>query len=205
MDIAVLGGTFNPPHKGHVAVVRLLLRHADEVWIMVANRPNKTAPDLCPAKDRLSMARKAFRMERVRVRDDEIRKKGISYTADTWVALEKKYPQHRFVWVIGSDLVPQVSAWKNSATLLKKPFWIVFRPYIPIDEKSLAPFSKTRILRGKGFEISSTTLREDFKKESASKAIRFLPRGVWRFIRQKRLYGIAIRSMKGTKEKKDPV
>lgn len=188
MRIALFGGTFNPPHKGHVAVVRMLLRHADEVWIMVANRPNKPVSNLCPAKYRFAMAQKAFRSPRVKVRDDEIRRKGASYTSGTLRHLEREYPEHRFVCVIGSDLVPQVKTWNDAANLKKREFWIVFRPYVPIDKNALAFFANARILRGTGVEISSTTLRDGLKRRNRKCATHLLPKAVWLYIKKNRLY-----------------
>ena len=99
MRIAVFGGTFNPPHKGHVAVVKMLLKKADEVFVMVANHPNKPFPNLAPANDRLRMAHLAFDLPGVRIRSDEIRRGGTSFTQVSLSRLERAYPGHKFHFV----------------------------------------------------------------------------------------------------------
>ena len=113
MDIAILGGSFDPPHKGHTAIANRLLKiyHFDEIWLMPCYQH--------PFNKNLSAPEKRFEMTkylengRVKVSDYEIRKKTISYTINTLRSLTKKYPQDRFYWIIGTDQADSFTKWKD--------------------------------------------------------------------------------------------
>lgn len=113
MNIAILGGSFDPPHKGHQATAKRLLKlfNFDEVWLMpLFQHPfskNLSAPD-----KRLAMT-KYLESAKVKVSDLEIRKKTISYTIDTLNNLTTQYPNDRFCWVIGTDQVNNFTKWKK--------------------------------------------------------------------------------------------
>lgn len=188
MKIAVFGGTFNPPHNGHVFAVKELLKEFDSVWVMVANTPNKSVSELAPASDRLKMAKRAFGFSRAEVCDDEIRRGGVSYTCDTLAELEEKYPEHEFYWAIGSDLLEELSQWKNCQELYLKNFVVIFRPYVAIERALLAPFKNPKVIRAEGIEMSSTKLREWIKSGNLAEAEKFLPASVLEYVKEKKRY-----------------
>lgn len=113
MDIAILGGSFDPPHRGHTAVTNRLLKiyHFDEVWLMPCYQhpfnKNLSSPDT-----RYEMT-KYLERGRVKVSACEIKKKIISYTIDTLRFLTKKYPQDKLCWIIGTDQVDDFTKWKE--------------------------------------------------------------------------------------------
>ena len=113
MNIAILGGSFDPPHKGHVAIANKLIRlfHFNSVWLMPCYQHpfNKNLSD--PNK-RLEMT-KYLEKGPTKVSDLEIRKKTISYTIDTLRELAKKHPQDKFSWIIGTDQVDSFTKWKE--------------------------------------------------------------------------------------------
>ena len=106
MKIAVLGGTFDPPHYGHLLVARQILEekeNIDEVWLLPANtNPDKKIYAL--VEDRLAMV-KLLQEDHIKVSDIDISRGGETYTIDTIrkLILDKK---NQYIWVMGSDLLP---------------------------------------------------------------------------------------------------
>lgn len=126
MKIAILGGSFDPPHVGHLLVAQQVkkLLNINQVWLM----PTFTHPfqkTLTPAKHRLAMTR-LLEDDMIKVSDFEIQKKGISYTIDTLRTLSKLYEQHMFFWIIGSDQIADFPKWKDWETILAKYHLIIY-------------------------------------------------------------------------------
>lgn len=115
--VGIFGGTFDPPHNGHVAAV-VQVRHAlelDRVLVVVANDPWQKS-STSPAAARLRLAHAAFaQLDRVEVSDIEIRRGGASYTIDTVDAL-RDAGEHLVV-VIGSDAAAGLATWHRAAAL----------------------------------------------------------------------------------------
>ncbi|MDA2936307.1 nicotinate-nicotinamide nucleotide adenylyltransferase [Patescibacteria group bacterium AH-259-L05] len=164
MRIAALGTSANPPHNDHVFIAREILKRnfADEVWLVpcrshVFNKP------LWPRQYRWKMT-KLLEERGVRACDIEINKPGKSYTLDSVLALKKKYPQHTFYWIVGSDLIVsgEYKKWKSWPRLKKEiQFLLIKRPgyaMMPATEKC---FIKTGIC---GSNLSSTLVRKHLKK-----------------------------------------
>jgi len=113
MKIGVLGGSFDPPHKGHIIIANRLLklRQFDQIWLMPCyHHPfNKK---LSPSQTRLEMI-KFLENDKVKVSDLEINQKTISYTVDTLKLLSKNNSKDKFSWIIGTDQVEDFTGWKN--------------------------------------------------------------------------------------------
>ena len=114
--IGLLGGSFNPAHRGHrhisLAVIDAL--GLDEVWWLVSpgNPLKEGAKDMAPFETRLASARQAARRSSICVSDFEQRQ-GTRYTLDTIRKLKLMYPQHRFIWLLGSDTLPNFHKWRD--------------------------------------------------------------------------------------------
>ncbi|GIT00341.1 MAG: putative nicotinate-nucleotide adenylyltransferase [Acidimicrobiales bacterium] len=115
--IGLLGGTFDPPHHGHLEAARTALGalELDAVVLVVANDPwQKTAGGqvVTPAEVRLTMVRAAADgMDRIEVDDLEIRRGGPSYTADTVAKYAQQGPDDQLFVLVGSDIAPGLDAW----------------------------------------------------------------------------------------------
>ena len=111
--IGLLGGSFNPAHRGHrrmslAAMERLGL---DEIWWLVSpGNPLKPKKGMAPYTARLASARAMARRSRIKVSDFEAQA-GTRYTVDTVAALTKRWPQHRFIWLMGEDTEAQFHQW----------------------------------------------------------------------------------------------
>jgi nicotinate-nucleotide adenylyltransferase len=142
MSVAlVFGGTFDPPHRGHVAIARSAadLVGAGSILVLpAAVNPQRTGTPPSPAADRLAMARIAFRNEpRAEILDLEVGRGGPSYTIDTLRELAKLRPDTRFRLLIGSDQAVNFTTWREwrEVERLAEPA-IVVRP--PHDAATLA-------------------------------------------------------------------
>lgn len=113
--VGLLGGSFNPAHEGHRHVSRMALDRLglDRVWWLVApQNPLKPADDMAPLEARLEGARAWAEGPRMRVTAIE-RDLGTRFTADTLKALKKRFPAHRFVWLMGADNLIEIPRWRN--------------------------------------------------------------------------------------------
>ncbi len=129
--IGLLGGSFNPAHRGHrrmslAAMERLGL---DEVWWLVSpGNPLKPKKGMAPYDARLASARTMARRSRIKVSDFEVQA-GTRYTVDTIAALRKRWPQDRFIWLMGEDTVAQFHQWKDWRRLAQAlPIAVISRP-----------------------------------------------------------------------------
>lgn len=111
----LLGGSFNPAHGGHRAI-SLFAAEAlglDEVWWLVSpGNPLKDAAEIAPLPARLASARRMARRAPIRVTAVESQL-GTRYTVDTIAALVRRYPNRRFVWLMGADNLAQLHRWKD--------------------------------------------------------------------------------------------
>lgn len=113
--IGLLGGSFNPAHEGHRYISLLALKRLrlHEVWWMVSpQNPLKPRFGMAPFSERMDSAARVAAHPRIRVTAVE-RSLRTVYTADTLRALLPRFPNCRFVWLMGADNLGQIWEWKN--------------------------------------------------------------------------------------------
>ena len=129
--IGLLGGSFNPAHIGHrrASLAALGALGLDEVWWLVSpGNPLKPANGMAPYDARLGSARQMARRAPIRVSDFEVQA-GTRYTVDTVKALGERFPQHRFIWLMGEDTVAQFHQWKDWRRVARQvPIAVISRP-----------------------------------------------------------------------------
>ena len=131
MRIGLLGGSFDPPHEGHLHVTREALRrlrlHA-VWWIVSPGNPLKEAPE-APFHCRVRAARRLIGSQRrIAVSDFEARL-GTRYTVDTLSRLLRRAPACRYVWIMGADNLASLHKWKAWAELVSRlPIAVLPRP-----------------------------------------------------------------------------
>jgi nicotinate-nucleotide adenylyltransferase len=129
--IGLLGGSFNPAHSGHRAISLHALRALglDEVWWLVSpGNPLKEAAGMAPLPVRLASARKMARHAPIRPTAIET-ELGTVYTVDTLAKLVRRYPRHRFVWLMGADNLAQFNRWKGWRRIARQvPIAVIARP-----------------------------------------------------------------------------
>jgi nicotinate-nucleotide adenylyltransferase len=128
--VGLLGGSFDPPHEGHVHITRWALRALaiDRVWWLVSpgNPLKKRGP--ADIARRMAACRALVRHPRVSVTDIEARL-NVRYTADTLDALRRRYPRVRFVWLMGADNLSGFHRWERWDDILRRtPVGVMARP-----------------------------------------------------------------------------
>ena len=146
--LAVLGGSFNPPHQSHVrlAAAALRLLPIDEVRVMPAgDHPHKRGRAMAPAADRLAMCRLAFAGQQGVVVDDrELRRTGPSFTVDTLAELRAEHPDRALFFLIGSDNLPLLPSWRDHHRLLALATTVTYpRAGHPVQAAELAALDLT--------------------------------------------------------------
>ena len=114
--IGLLGGSFNPAHRGHrhVSIAAMRALGLDELWWLVSpgNPLKDGAKDMAPFEARYASAVRAARGAPIRVSDFELRA-GSRYTVNTVRRLKRLHPEHRFIWLLGSDTLPNFHKWRD--------------------------------------------------------------------------------------------
>lgn len=118
--VAVLGGTFDPVHNGHIALA-MAVRDAigaEQAWLIPAHAPALRPEPEVTAPIRLAMAEAAVRdLRGMHVMDTELRRGGVSHTLDTLEAIEAARPELQAWWILGADAVRHIGSWHRSDEL----------------------------------------------------------------------------------------
>ncbi len=162
MRIGLFGGTFDPPHVGHL-VTAVNVRHAlslDAVVLMVANSPwqKRGTRSISPAEDRLAMVEAAVADVKGLVAGDaEIRRGGSSFTADTLATLVESYPGAELFTIVGDDAAAGLTTWeRHQEVVAQSRLVVVDRPGTPVELPSGFEWLHVEVPR---LEVSSTDLR----------------------------------------------
>ena len=121
-DIGILGGTFNPPHMGHLVMAQEALDQLDldrVVFMPVAVPPHKEAREDPGAAARLELSRLAVAGdERFEVSPLEVERGGASFTVDTLRELHDVEPEHDLTFIVGGDMAQSLPAWREPEEIL---------------------------------------------------------------------------------------
>lgn len=199
--VGILGGTFDPVHRGHLAVAvaaRARLGLATVTFVPAASPPHKGKGMLAEGRHRLAMVRLAISRQRwLVVSSIEFDRRGPSYTIDTVREfLRRLGASTEIFFLIGADTVGELPAWKDIRELARLcTFAPVTRPGADAEDLSLLDgvidSDRIRAIRDsvvlmEGIDISSTEIR---RRIGAGEPIRdLIPPAVERYIRQHRLY-----------------
>lgn len=184
--VCIFGGTFNPPHIGHLIMANEVY-HAldfDEIRFMPnANPPHKEATQLATGEQRLHMLELAIEsFSYFSIDPIEIERGGVSYSFDTMMELQKLEPQTQFSFLIGADMIAYLSQWYKIDELVKQIQLVgVRRP--GYDEKSAYPVT---LIEAPLIDLSSTMLRNRVKEGKDVSLL--IPENVQFYIRQENLY-----------------
>ena len=197
--IGIYGGSFNPPHTGHIRGARCAvdaLGLHKLLMIPAGIAPHKSLAQGSPDPvQRLEMVRLAVADDRkIQVSDMEISRGGTSYTCQTISQLRLLYPEAQFVLLMGTDMFLSFLTWKNPQDILKDVSLAVLYRGDPeeiaaIDEQKTrleAMGARVELVKNPVTAISSTQLRRMLTFRCAAP---FLPEGVDAYIREGKLYG----------------
>lgn len=189
MIIGLFFGSFNPIHIGHLIIANTILESASlgEVWFVVSpQNPFKPSASLLHEFDRFEMVRLAIDDNfKFKASDIEFHLPRPSYTIDTLTYLQEKFPQHKFVLIIGEDNLHQFTRWKNYDKILEYFSLLVYqRP--GIEESELKNHPKVTMVEAPLLDISASFIRNAIKN---GRSIQYLVHpSVEDYIRDKKFY-----------------
>jgi len=195
--LGLLGGTFDPPHVGHVAAAEAVRRalSLDRVLLVVANDPWQKSPlrEVTAAPDRFAMVEAAIEgLAGIEASAIELDRGGPSYTIDTVEQLRAEAERsgravpELFV-VVGADIVPTLPTWQRVDRLRELvTLVVVARPGVPAP--STPPGWSTAVVDGLDLDVSSSDIRERLAEGRSVDGM--VPAGVGRCIRRRGLYAV---------------
>ncbi len=181
--VAILGGSFNPPHICHVLAASWALSTCgiDEVWLVPVAQ-HAFGKNLADFASRMEMTRLAFaHLKGVKVSDIEARLGGENRTIDTLDHLAAEHPQHSFSIVVGSDILLETHAWKAWDRI--------------VSDYGVHVLGRSGVTTDRHFDItlpdvSSSAIRAQVEKGRLDTLDALLPHAVLDYIRQHNLYGV---------------
>jgi len=200
MRIGIFGGTFDPPHYGHLIVAEQAREQAalDQVWFLLSARPpHKSDRTITPFDRRADMLTLALagHEDKFRVETIENDRPGLSYTSDTLDGLSEKHPDTEWFLILGADSVKDLPTWHEPQRIVSRAkILIAARPGHPswsaaqLASAVAMPTQDVRvgIVEVPLIDIASRDLRH---RVADSRSILFqLPRAVEVYIREKKLY-----------------
>ena len=195
-SLGILGGTFDPPHYGHLALAenaRVQIRLDRVLFVPAGQQPLKRNQDITPAHHRAAMVKAAitdnpgFSLSRV-----DLDRPGPHYTTDTLALLQAAYPEADLFFLIGGDSLAQLAAWHDPAGIVQQARLAVMpRPGWDVDWEELeqtVPGIRERLLwlDAPCLDISATDLRRRARQELPLRYL--LPPAVEAYIHEHRLY-----------------
>ena len=164
--IGILGGSFDPPHLGHLALAQAAHSELDLDVVHIipaAQAPLKDSAPRATASDRILMLRLAFDLHSWAVIDDrEVSRGGVSYSIDTARELQAENPGDEFYWILGADQLARLHLWRDAVALcgLVK-FAVLLREgeNAKVDV-SLAAVAKVVYLKAPLVDVSSSEVRQ---------------------------------------------
>ena len=193
MRLGIFGGTFDPPHVGHLLAASDALEHLalDRlVLVPAATQPLKADRVTAPAADRLAMVRLTVGSDsRLEADPVEVDRKGLSYTVDTLKDFSRRFPSSEIFFLVGADVLSSFAQWRDPHTILELATLAVMRradsegPVVEMDAELArrAAFIPTRRI-----DVSSTEIRD--RVRSGRSIHGFVTDAVAEYIGSHRLY-----------------
>ena len=202
MNIGIYGGTFDPPHWGHITAARAAMEQLKlDRLVLIPDRvpPHKALPEgSASPEQRLEMAALAAAElgKRAEVSDRELRRSGPSYTSDTLAALRREYPEDTLWLLMGSDMFLSLQTWHAPEEIMALARIAPFSREAE-DESAAFAAQKARLEREYGAqiqivqnpevrELSSTEVRAAL---AAGRGSDLLPPAVYGYVLREHLYG----------------
>jgi len=195
--LGVLGGTFDPPHVGHLWLATLAADALglDRVLFMpAAQPPHKLSVPMSSVADRLAMTRAAIAADHhFELCGIEAERPGPSYTVDSMTELVGTHPDAQLYLLMAADSLAQIDTWREPDRLLSLAEWVVGRrpgsrlpPRAELERRFGAVASRIHLLEGPSLDVSASEIR---RRVAAGRAIRYLvPVAVEALIAERGLY-----------------
>ena len=182
-NIGLFFGSFNPIHNGHMAIANYMIEYTDikELWFVISpHNPLKEKASLLHQNDRYQMVVEAIDAEpRFRASTIEFNLPQPSYTINTLVHLQEKYPKNKFSLIMGEDNLATFHKWKNYERILAQCDVLVY-PRPNCEKTPFHHHPKVKITAAPQVEISSTFIRNAIKENKNVQY--FVPEKVWKYM-----------------------
>jgi nicotinate-nucleotide adenylyltransferase len=195
VKLAILGGSFDPVHTGHLFLAEAALTSLDYdrvILVPAYQSPFKIGAEKASPSDRMEMLAASIPGDpRLTIDDCEIKREGVSYTVDTLKDIIARYrPEGKPGLIIGNDLASNFSEWRNPDEIIELADIIIARRLPRQDEKAEREFPYPhKLLDNKILDVASHQVRE---KISRGEAWRYLvPAGARGIIEDRKLYGFS--------------
>ncbi len=190
-------GSFNPIHLGHLMIASYMIEFTEihDVWFIISpHNPLKEKSTLLSDVNRLYMVNVAVEDEpRFKASNIEFHLPQPSYTIDTLTYLQEKHPNHEFIMLAGSDILPSFHRWKNYEQLLNHyQFYIYPRPRGHCERSEATgiiydtPHPSFTFVDAPMIEISASFIREGIREGKDMQY--FLPAKVWKYVEEMGFY-----------------
>jgi len=191
MKIGILGGTFDPVHRGHLALARAAWKefHLDRViFVPALIPPHKAARrDLTPAPYRYRMVEMALAGEPAfEISDVELNRPAVSYTVDTLREFQKKYPDAELFLILGEDALADFSKWHERDSILRLARFLAAPRRSKCHAPNIPEGMKIDRIPMPVCPISSSEIREKIRGGEIPQGV--FPEEVGTYIRQMHLY-----------------
>ena len=197
MRIGLFGGSFNPPHRGHLHLAESVHEALglNEVWLIPSKiSPHRSMAAYAPERDRFEMCRLAAEeYPWLRAEDYELRQEQVSYTFYTVEHFTEERPEDEFFLLMGSDMLLSFTTWHRWQEILQR----VTLAGIAREEgeyerleaaaEELRQYGRIEIVHVDSFTVSSTKIRELVKNSQDCSC--YLPKKIVQYIRMQKLYG----------------
>lgn len=184
-EIGILGGTFDPPHLGHLIIAETVRSTLglDEIWFIPTNEPPHKNKAMSTGQDRMKMLKLAIKdNEYFKVNDLEMKRLGKSYTFDTMNILINDHQDCKFFFIIGADMVQYLPNWNKIDELMELVTFVGVKRE-GYDLHSPYPVLKVDIPM---IDISSTMIRKQLATHASVKYL--VPDQVHHYMKENRLY-----------------
>lgn len=187
--IGLFGGTFNPPHLGHMLFAQeaQVALHLDEIWFIPVNiPPHKESNELVSNRHRVDMLRACTkRHPQFFVSAVELEREGPSYTIDTVKRLKDEHPENEFFFLIGGDMIDYLPKWERIDELMELVTFVGVKR--PGSHASSAYSDRVYLLEMVQVDYSSTVIRNRVKE--GLPITYMVPDEVEALVKERGLYG----------------
>lgn len=185
--VGILGGTFDPPHHGHLLIANevLFTLGLDEIWFMPNQEPpHKKKSALITNEDRLHMLELAITdNDKFKLQSIELKREGPSFTVETMKIIKSQYKECEFFFIIGADMIEYLPKWHKVDELVR------LVQFVGVERPRYSHVTKYPILYVDvpSMEVSSSMIRGRLKN---GETVRYLmPDPVIEYIKENHLYG----------------
>lgn len=188
MQIAIIGGTFDPPHIGHYQMILECANKFDKVLVVPNQTPSYKKENIATALQRYEMCKiMCENLEKVEVLDVEIAKTDFTYSVQTINELSNKYFEAELFLVLGTDNFVHFEKWYMFELILQMCTLCVFKRN---DDELLKHYeymkntydAKIELIENEVFDVSSTEIRGIIDETK-------MPQNVFEYINQNKIYG----------------